>query len=285
MTPERLREIVADATSRAERMRATHEDFVEKITHDWKADAKGEFEEYIATVHGKRAPKSELDRIRREIEAEHRDRWTPETERALTLRGYAEQQELPTLEAYRHECEQPPSAAERYDQAVSDRGGPDRPLMLALLEQVTRRDIRRELSAMPPTAALQFYRHSIEGNGVSPDAVVRRAVLVQEIERRSSWAYDPKSETGAAEHAALLELTRLVAATKAARVPEPLQKALAEASEARRFAERMQQIHKLQPRALDEVLGPADPARQQKAEKLVRRLRGRALDGGEGEGA
>jgi hypothetical protein len=202
----------------------------------------------------------ERDRIDRDIDAEHQSRWRVKVERALTLRGYSENEELPTLTSYGHECEQPPSAAEAYDLAVSDRGSPDRPLMLALLEGVTRRDIRVELSRLPPTAALRFYQEAVRGNGISPSEVVKRAILIQEIEGRSSWSYDPKAENAAAEHAATVELARLVGATKAARVPEPLQTALTDAAEARRFAEKMRTIHKLQVRGLDEVLALDDDA-------------------------
>jgi hypothetical protein len=254
MDAARLAAIISDALSRGGRRRMTHDLFRGAAERNWKQAAADEALEYFTTVHGKRAPKAERDRIEREILREHGDRWRVEVERLLTLDGHSHAEEVPALEAYARECSQPPTAAEAYEAAVSDRGSADRPLMLALLEQITRNGIRRELSGIGPAAALDFYRGAINGNGVTPDAVVRRAVLIQEIERRSTWEYDPKGEHAAAEHAASLELQRLVAATKASRVPVEVREALAQASEARRYASRMRQIHKLQVRPIDEVL-------------------------------
>lgn len=274
MTDERLAEIIADATSRGAMRQAAATAFREVVERDWKGAAQAEHEEYVGTIHGRRAPRVELQRIAGEILTEHEINWRDEVERALTVDGYSHEQEVPTLRQYELECAEPPSAAEAYEHAVSGAGSADRPLMLALLEQVTRRDLRVELSRMGPAAALEFYRRAVAGNGIGADAVVRRAVLIQEVERRGdNWPYDAKGEHAAAEHAAARELAELIRTTRASRVPRELREALEQAEEAARYAARMKQIHRLQIRSLDEVLGPADPKQAARAAKLVKARR------------
>jgi hypothetical protein len=270
MTPDRLAEIIEDAQSRGAMRQATHTGFREAAERDYRGEAKAEYEEYVGTVHGRRAPKAELQRIEREILHEREANWRDEVEKALTLDGYSHEQEIPTLRAHERECSEAPSAAEAYEHAVSDRGGADRPLMLALLEQVTRRDVRSELARLGPAAALEFYKRAISASGTTPDQIVKRSILIAEVERRSSWAYDAKGENAATEHASARELARLVAETRAARVPREVREALAQAEEARKYAERMRQIHRLQVRSINEVLGPADPEAAEKAERLVK---------------
>lgn len=284
MTPERLAEIIADAQSRGGMRTAAAGAFREAVERDWQGAATAEHEEYVGTIHGRRAPKTELQRIEREITREHEQRWRDDVERALTLDGYAHGEEVPTLQQYARECSEAPSAAEAYEAVVSDRGSADRPLMLALLEQVTRTGIRAELARMGPGAALELYRRAIAGTDVGPDAVVRRAVLVQEIERRGDdWPARPIEPSALpAEHAAARELARLIADTRAARVPREVQEALTAAEQAQQYAARMRQVHKLQVRPLDEVLGPADPAAAERAAKLVK---GRRSRGGGDAGA
>jgi hypothetical protein len=160
--------------------------------------------------------------------------------------AYSLDQEEPILQSRARQCSAAPSAAEEYEHAVPGAGSPDRPLQLALLEQVTRNAIRSELAALPPSAALPMYRGAIGGDGREPAEVVKRAVLVQEIERRGdTWLYDAKSERAADEHAAARELARLIAATRAARVPGALRAALDRVRSARQFVDRLRTIHKL----------------------------------------
>lgn len=257
MRPERLTEIIADATTRGALMQSCAEGFRETAGRDPKAEARAEYEDYIGTIHGRRGPRAELQRIEREILHEREADWRRQMERSLGLLDYSHSQELPTLEANVRECEQPQTAAEMYEAAVSDRGSSDRPLMLALLEQVTRTGVRRELSPLPPSAGLTLYRQAISGEGITPDAVVRRAILIQEIERRSAWSYDAKGPNAAKEHAALLELSRLIAETKASRVPKELRAVIDAAREARKHADLLRLTLKLRPMTPDELF-PAE---------------------------
>jgi len=256
MRPERLAEIVSDSIGRGNMLASVDDGFRQDAGRDWKAAAQAEATQYFETIHGKRCPAAEKARITSEIEAEHEQRWKSTTERGLGLVDYALAEEVPTLEAHLHECEQPASAAEEYERAVPGAGSPDRPLQLALLEQITRNGLRRELSQLPPSAALALYRGAISGNGVTPDAVVRHAVLIQEIERRGDdWAYDVQGDRAAVEHAASRQLARLIAETRASRVPKELRAALDRAREARKFADRLRQIHKLRPVSPTELFG------------------------------
>lgn len=257
MKSERLTEIINDATGRGSKLASVDAGFREDAAHDPATEAQTEYAEYVATVHGKRAPKTELQRIEREITHEHEQRHRAALERGLGLLDYAHGEELPTLEAYAHECEQPPTSMEEYERAVSGAGSPDRPLQLALLDEITRNNARRELGPMPPSAALALYRSTVQDTAVSPDAVVRRAVLIQEIERRSTWNFDVKAENAAAEHAAAHELQRLITETRAGRVPKELREVLDAARDARRFADRQRAARKLQPATAAELFNDA----------------------------
>src|SRR6266511_591438 len=121
MDPARLAEIIAGAQSHGEMRQATHTGFREAVERDYRAEAKAEHEEYVGTIHGRRAPKSELQRIAREILGERESNWRDEVKKALTLDLYSHEQEVPTLQQYERESSEPQTAQEAYAEAIGDR--------------------------------------------------------------------------------------------------------------------------------------------------------------------
>lgn len=280
MTPEREAEIKALVTGKASII-GTYDDAVrEQAAQDPKVAAAAEKAEFFASLTGKRQRGIEKQRTEREIDDEHTAAHLAALTTAVGWLDYSLSEEEPILQSCERDCQQPDSVAEAYERAVPDRGGPDRPLHLALAEEFIRGSLRRELAGLLPSAVLAMYRDAVSGSAVSPDAVVRRAVLVQEVERRGdNWPYDVKGEGAADEHAAVRELVRLTASTKASRVPPELREALDRAREARRFADRLREVHKLRPVPPSELFGETGVDERYKAHPRVQQALQRRKDG------
>ncbi len=278
MTPERLAEIVANAEGKGNILRTVDEGVREQAAHDPKAEAKAETDEYIGTIHGKRAGAPELRRIAAEILHEHEARHRADMERALGLLDHAHSQELPVLEALVLECQAPETAAERHARLVN-RGSPDTNLILELVEGVSRNAIRRELGPLPPSAVLPLYRQALSANGTNHHRIVRDSVLIEEVERRGEWHYDPKGPDGAKEHAASLELAKLIAETKASRVPPQLRAVLEQAREARRFADRLRFTLKLRAMTPAELFGDEGVDKRYETHPAIQRAMKRRGEG------